>query len=223
MRVVCVSDLHGQLPRIPDCDLLLVGGDLCPIDFESRHGDHQAAFQQRLWLETVFAGWLREAPADRIVGVAGNHDFAAAASEASMRALPWTYLLDESAEVGGVNIWGSPYSNFLPGWVFMEQDDELAARWAGIPENTNILLVHGPASGYLDQTLSGAHVGSASLRERLQRLPELRLFVCGHIHEGYTEEAFGYSQQGRPVRVVNASHVNFPGYEPVNPPIVVDL
>ena len=64
--VVAVSDLHGLLPPVPACDLLLLAGDLCPLL------DHRPAAQAH-WLDTDFRRWLRGVHARQVVFVAGNH------------------------------------------------------------------------------------------------------------------------------------------------------
>ena len=68
MKIVGVSDLHGMLPEIPPCDLLLIGGDITPVT------NHAIPFQAE-WLDTTFRRWLEQAPARKVVGVAGNHDY----------------------------------------------------------------------------------------------------------------------------------------------------
>jgi Icc-related predicted phosphoesterase len=215
VHIVAVSDLHGHLPELPACDLLLIGGDLCPV-WESHDASTQAG-----WIDTTFRTWLDAQPATAIVGIAGNHDFVAESNPAILRDLSWIYLEDESVTVRGLKIWGSPRSTFLPGWVFMETDDELARRWRTIPDDVNVLLIHGPARGVLDLTASGHHVGSISLRERIGELVGLQLLVCGHIHEGYGATAL--LRAAGQVKVLNASLVDFPGYRPVNLPLELTL
>src|SRR5690348_12012006 len=71
MKVTAFADAHGALPKIrEECDLLLIGGDVCPVD-----QSHEPA-HQRNWLRTVFSDWLHEQPAKNIVWIGGNHDFA---------------------------------------------------------------------------------------------------------------------------------------------------
>ena len=59
MIICAVSDLHGQLPDIPKCDLLLIAGDVCPVT------NHSLDFQEH-WLDTEFRWWLKKIPAKKI-------------------------------------------------------------------------------------------------------------------------------------------------------------
>src|SRR5215471_13300461 len=113
-RVAAIADLHGFLPELPECDLLLVAGDHCPIS------DHGLDFQRR-YLEGPFADWLTRAPAAAILGIAGNHDFVAESDPALMRGLPWTYLCAESVEVCGLRVHGSPWVPTFNDWAFMRE------------------------------------------------------------------------------------------------------
>ncbi len=82
-------------------------------------------------------------------------------------------------------------------------------------EGVEILLTHGPPMGILDRTYRGEHVGCEELTAAVARVrPKLHVF--GHIHECAGELV----QDG--VRYVNAAICDL-RYQPVLPPIVVDL
>lgn len=223
MRVVCTADFHGTLPEIPECDLLLIAGDVCPV------WNHAMQFQ-REWLDTTFREWLESVPAGAIAGVAGNHDFYARDRKGDilLRTLPWTYLKNETAEVAGLKVYGSPYSNKFGNWAFMKNEFELGAIWNAIPRDIDVMIVHGPPWGFGDEVvgfsmtkrgmLEAEHVGSTSLANQLfyDAWDNLKLVVFGHIHEGYGE----YSMKN--TKLLNVSHMN-DEYRPINPPMVIDL
>lgn len=209
-RVAAIADLHGHLPQVPPCDVLLVGGDVCPVE------DHGLDFQRR-FIEGPFADWLGAADADTIVGIAGNHDFVAEASPGLMRTLPWTYLCDETIRAGELVVHGSPWIPTFRNWAFMREDTELEAIWARIPPDVDVLLTHGPPLGYGDLMVDGRRGGSATLTRRLPELEHLRLHVFGHIHEagGSLDRLGGAS-------LANVSHVDF-HYRPARPAAVFEL
>ena len=210
MRVAATSDLHGFLPGIPACDVLLVGGDVCPVE------DHAPAFQRR-WLEGPFAEWLARLDAGVVVGIAGNHDFVAEADPELMRSLPWTYLCDETADVDGLRIHGVPWTPTFMEWAFMQDDADLAAMWARIPADVDVLLTHGPPLGHGDLAVHELHCGSETLVARLPDLELLQLHAFGHIHEGGgSRDTLGGAT------LANVSYVDF-DYRPVQPPEVFEL
>ncbi len=118
----------------------------------------------------------------------------------------------------------------------MEYEDKLRERYAKIPDDTEILVTHGPPANILD--VSGfprtyrewdpinlkerlvnekVHAGSTALAKRIQELPKLKLNVFGHIHNGR-----GTLWQND-VCYVNAACLG-ENYEPVpDEAIVIDL
>lgn len=219
MRVVCYSDFHGNLPdEMPEGDLLLYAGDFCPTL------SHHLGYQ-RQYVGSDWSTWLQAQPYDDIVGIAGNHDFIAEEDPEVVRSAPWTYLCDESVEVGGFLIHGAPWSARFYDWAFMRDDVDLAERWAQIPDETNILLVHGPPYGFGDFVFPPAsirrqepasHKGSRTLMARIGQLKNLQLVVFGHIHEGAGTGWF------RDIQLVNASRLDA-HYRPVHEPTVLDI
>lgn len=214
MRITAVSDLHGHLPLLPGGELLVIAGDICPVT------NHNPMFQ-RTWLDKIFRRWLltNQEAYGEIVAVAGNHDFVFERGLAPSN-LPWIYLEDEGVTIDGLEIWGSPWQPPFFDWAFNLPEDELAERFALIPETTELLLVHGPPRGIGDMTKRGEEVGSRALAATLERVKP-GLVVCGHIHEAYG--LYNCSPLGLPeTQLINASMMTLE-YEPLNAPVHLEL
>lgn len=203
-RIIAVSDLHGHLPMIPPCDLLLIAGDICP-------GGN--LLSQAKWLDINFRAWLKTIPAKEIVMIAGNHDMIfERAPESVPTNLSCHYLQDNKIELLGLKIYGTPWQK--PFWgAFNLNEPELEKKYQCIPGAIDILISHGPPFGIGDE-VSGQHVGSKALREKIFEIKP-KLIVFGHIHD-----AFGQWQINE-MTFANVSLLN-DAMEVVNKPIVFD-
>lgn len=180
MIIQPLSDLHGHLPDIPKCDLVLLAGDVCPTD------DHSLEYQ-RDWMVGTFGPWMQSLPAQEIIWIAGNHDFITQQEGFSKIAgsLPGIYLEDSGTVWGGVSFWGSPWINtieFGGGWAWETDEKGMNRAFSAIPESVDVLLSHSPPYGYGDRCQDGRRVGSESLASHVERTSPL-LVVSGHIHE----------------------------------------
>ena len=185
MKILAMSDMHGQLPTIEPCDILLLAGDYCPFG-------RQEPYKNFYWLKYEFKPWLESIPANRVIGIAGNHDipFEKIPHKVKELDLKWDYLEESSTTIKcgdhTINVYGTPYSvETYSKWAFTKSDASLAGVWNNIPEDTNLLLVHGPAKYCLDMVLSREHVGSQTLDWRVKQLPRLSIMIHGHIHEAH--------------------------------------
>lgn len=213
MKIAAISDLHGFLPEIPSCDLLLLGGDLCPI------WDHSET-AQRAFLDGPFRDWLEAVPARQVVGVAGNHDFLfERAPERVPDGLRWAYLQDSGCEFEGLRVWGSPWQTPFGDWAFNAEAEHRARIWSLIPAETDVLLLHGPPRGYGDRVArrDGQHedTGCPLLLDRIRAIAP-RLVVFGHIHQGRGAWSIG------PTTLANVSYLD-ENYVPAHLPFIIDL
>lgn len=206
MRIVVISDthtLHDQV-AIPPGDILIHAGD----------------FTNRGALNDVerFDAFLAKLPHPHKVAIAGNHDFCFERDPLAARAALThaTYLEDQALEVEGLHLYGSPWQPWFYNWAFnLERGPEIRAKWDLIPEQTDILITHGPPMGQGDETVRGERAGCQDLMDRIWEVrPRYHFF--GHIHEGY-----GVTKEDG-VTFVNASICTL-RYKPVNPPIVLDI
>ncbi len=210
MRIVFVSDTHSKHANlvVPPGDVFVHCGDFTMLG--------------ELGKVAEFGRWAGALPHARKIVIAGNHDrtfeddpeAARAALDAPGNGL--TYLEDAGTEIDGLRFWGSPWQPWFFDWSFnLARGPELAAKWALIPEGTDVLITHGPPLGILDRVPRGERVGCADLLARVLELrPKVHAF--GHIHDAAGVEV----RDG--TAFVNASICD-ERYRPLNPARVVDL
>jgi Icc-related predicted phosphoesterase len=165
-------------------------------------------------VEEFFSGF----PHQHKLFIPGNHDwiFERDPAKARQEIPSATCLIDEAREIEGIKIWGSPWQPEFHDWAFnLPRGEALARIWRLIPDDTDIVITHGPPAGILDICTSGKREGCVDLAERIREIsPKLHLF--GHIHEAYG----CLSERG--TLYVNAAICNA-GYRPANRPVVIDL
>ena len=206
-RVVCLSDTHNCHLDIdvPDGDILIHSGD--------------ATIGGTIDEIVEFDDWFVKLPHRSKILIAGNHDWLFERENRLARRLlseNVAYLQDSACEIDGLKIYGSPWQPRFFDWAFnLDRGAALAEKWKLIPDDTDILITHGPPNGILDRTPAGDNAGCEELRKRVEELrPKLHVF--GHIHLGYGRtDKFG-------VTFVNACNCD-ESYRPSNPPIVVDI
>jgi Icc-related predicted phosphoesterase len=218
MKIVCISDQHGNLPVIPPCDLLLIAGDICPTV------DHSVN-RQEAWITTQFRQWLKDVDARQKVFIAGNHDFFFEKAKKSviehvLNNFPGTYLQDSSIEFEGLKIYGTPWQPYFYDWAFNLYEEDLSKKWNQIPSDADIIVVHGPPMGYGDWAprtngKGGENTGSPSLLVKIEEVKP-KLVVFGHIHEGRGN----WDLNG--TKLVNATLLNRQ-YEMVYEPYVLEI
>lgn len=206
MKIACVSDLHGFLPKLPECDLVLLGGDYCPT-----------VKYQTEWFTEHFAPWIESlSERSQVIGIAGNHDFIFERIPDEVPPMKWVYLQDSGFEWKGLKFWGTPWQPRFFDWAFNADESELKERWSLIPDNTDVLLLHGPPRNYGDFSPFGqVHTGSPSLLEKIEEI-QPKLVIAGHIHSGYGRYEIGNTL------FLSCSLVN-ESYQPVHEIQVVEL
>jgi Icc-related predicted phosphoesterase len=208
MKIICISDTHGQHQqlKLPIGDVLIHAGDI-----SGRGRDYEII---------SFINWFSNQPHPNKIFIAGNHDFyfEKEKDETIRKLIPENiiYLNDSGITIDGINFWGSPITPWFYDWAFNRQRGaDIRKHWEKIPENTDILITHGPPFGILDETTRGEKVGCKDILPFIENIKP-KLYVFGHIHEAYGIKKIDE------IIFVNASVLN-EGYEMVNEAVVVEV
>jgi Icc-related predicted phosphoesterase len=172
LTIVCIADTHS-LHRdldIPDGDILIHAGDF-------------TMFSKSVAAILDFNDWLGELPHPSKILVPGNHEFFLESDPSRRRLISnATVLINEAVEIAGLKIWGSPVTPLYGGAFGLSSPADRTRLYAGIPEEVDILVTHGPPYGILDRSPGTPHhAGCPQLLEAVTRLrPKLHVF--GHVH-----------------------------------------
>jgi Icc-related predicted phosphoesterase len=213
MKVICISDTHNLHKRIPTDwfptgDVIIHAGDV------SGRGSIPEIKE--------FLEWFSKLPYPHKILIAGNHDWGfqryPEVIEEILKEFPnITYLQDSGIEINGVRFWGSPWQPTFYNWAFnLDRGPEIREKWKLIPEDTDVLITHGPAYGHCDMVLSGEFVGCEDLLNEIHTRLKIKWHICGHIHCGHGESVDAKAHY------INASIVN-ERYEVQYKPIVFEI
>lgn len=175
MKFVAISDTHGQHQNcdIPPGDVFIHAGDFSNLGTESEI--------------RRFMDWVEQLPHTHKILVAGNHDMGFERDPVLYESLipPGViYLRDESTQIGDIQIYGSPWTPLFYDWAFMKpRGAALRSVWQTIPENTDVLITHGPPHNIADLTGEGDSAGCADLLNEVVNRVKPRWHLFGHIHE----------------------------------------
>lgn len=195
MQITTISDTHGlhHQFQLPGGDLLIHAGDVC------NKGTQEEAAN--------FIDWFEKQPYTYKVFIARNHDFFFEnfTQNEIQKILPKNifYLNDSGVVIEGITIWGSPITPEFHNWTFnRKRGKEINKHWQLIPNNTDILITHGPAYGILDKAFRNQNVGCEELLKVIENI-QPKYHVFGHIHEG-----FEVTKQQK-TTFINTSSLNF--------------
>lgn len=181
LKIWHISDTHGyhKKLKIPEgIDIIIHSGDA------GNYGDPYRSEPEI----REFANWFATLPIEYKIYVAGNHD-------SSVEHLLWNkqlfdklnidYLFNSTINIMGIQIWGSPFTPRFGNWSFMKDRSKINKVWESIPEDTDIIITHGPPKYILDLTINRDHslesCGDSALGKKIIKLnPKLVCF--GHIH-----------------------------------------
>lgn len=176
MKITIISDTHGkhyELVDMPEGDMIIHAGDISSLG--------------RVSEVIMFLDWFTKLPYKHKIFISGNHDFLFQVqpiyATALVKEYPGiNYLENSSVEIDGIKIFGSPITPTFYNWAFMCDRDKIKPFWDAIPDDTDILITHGPPQGILDITkMTEENVGCEELLKRVENIKP-RFHIFGHIH-----------------------------------------
>ena len=233
MKLVLISDSHGRHENIyvfkPGDSLTsqetlnhITGGVYLPEEADMIIHSGDVSMRGTEFEVDNFLKWYSSLPYKYKILISGNHDFLfeiqrPIAQELIKRYPNIIYLESSEVIIEGIKIYGEPRQPWFHSWAFnVQRGDAIKKYWDAIPDDTDILVTHGPPKGILDMTMAGDQVGCEDLLYRIWELKNLKLCQFGHIHEHAGYEFI------KDIHFVNASVLNL-RYQLQNKPYIFEI
>lgn len=181
MKIWHISDTHmnqGQLEIPTGIDLVVHSGDATNWADPYRNESEMRAF----------IDWFATLPIPLKIFVPGNHDTSVdngLVTRELIESRGITLLIDQAIEIEGHKFWGTPWTPRFGNWSWMTDRGKINRKWDLIPDDTDVLITHGPPYGVLDATYNQKNdvelVGCSALAKRVAKI-EPRLMMFGHVH-----------------------------------------
>ena len=197
MKIVAISDLHGNLIDLPECNVVCICGDIFPLSFQSN------TIKSISWFLLDFIPWTNNLKCEKVIFVAGNHDILFEDLYQKYHKLDWEienllltshlkntkikYLCDSLYVYNGIKFYGSPWCPDLKQWAFYGDSIKLQNIFSCIPENIDILITHCPPKiGDCGMVLQpgwnyGKDFGCKELASQYPRIHP-KYHIYGHVH-----------------------------------------
>lgn len=183
MNILHISDthcLHNQLIIPSNIQVIIHSGD-CANSRDSAINSNEVL---------NFLDWFANLSIEYKILVPGNHDISIERrliTPSYINDLGIIYLENESANVCGLNIWGSPITpSFGNGWSWNMARHKTAIVWDTIPDDTDIVITHGPPKRILDlSTNKNNELEFCGCESLFNKIIEIEpIFSCfGHVHD----------------------------------------
>jgi len=213
MKIVCISDTHGRHKKleVPKGDVLVCTGDVTP--------------RGEMDMIMSFLNWFNDQPHKHKVFIAGNHDWCFCNGDTcivldEIRGMENVhYLEDSEVVIDGVKFYGTPWQPEFCNWAFnLPRGGHLSEKWEMIPDDTDVLLTHGPPNSILDVVVGREeeNLGCVELYYEVVSRVFPRAHIFGHIHSSHGVEILNNT------KFINASVLD-ENYQLSYQPIVVTI
>lgn len=218
LEIAAMSDLHGYLPKIKPCDLVLIGGDIFP---ETICDNVEKSVE---WFYRNLCQYFLSRKCSKIILIGGEKDKALESAYEEISKTIDTFLKDKLIYLNNQPypftkedklyiIWGSPNtrSSTFQG-AFTVDDKTLKTIYSYIPDHCDILLTHDSPS-LCGMGMDGKENLGSKLLDEIIKEKSPKYVFCGGIHSGdHTVQTWGKTKI---VNVALANKLMEQWYEPL--------